>query len=80
MEIGHDGAGFMSGWYLDKVVVTAGDGRKWVFGCDKWLAKSEGDGAIVRDLAPSPEDVAVTPQSTFKIAIHTADVRFAGTR
>ena len=79
VEIGHDGAGFMSGWYLDKVVVTAGDGRKWVFGCDKWLAKSEGDGAIVRDLAPSPEDFAVTPQSTFKIAIHTADVRFAGT-
>lgn len=61
------------------MVVRAGDGRQWTFGCAQWLAASEGDGALVRDLAPSPEDFVVSPQSTYKLVVHTADVRNAGT-
>ncbi len=50
--VGHDGAGPGSGWFLDKIVVRehAGDSKKYVFQCNKWLDEGEDDGKIERKL------------------------------
>ena len=44
------------GWYLEKVTVAVvGEKRQPPvdFPCDRWLAKDEEDGAVVRDLFPA---------------------------
>ncbi|XP_060092590.1 lipoxygenase homology domain-containing protein 1 [Heteronotia binoei] len=58
IRIGHDGSGINSGWHLYKVEVRRllpnGKGsEKTTFPCDKWLARSEEDGEIMRELVPS---------------------------
>lgn len=59
LHIGHDGTGPGSGWYLDEVVVDApSHGERYVFPCDRWLAKSESDGKIDLDLYPRTETVS----------------------
>ena len=54
LRIGHDGTGFGSGWFLENVIITneKEEGKSWVFNCGKWLDKGEGDGQILRELAP----------------------------
>lgn len=81
MRIGHDGSGLMSGWFLDKVTVrNETTGQQRYFLCGRWLAKSEDDGRIVRELAASNEDgVAYLPLRRYQLAVHTADLRGAGT-
>lgn len=51
MRIRHDNSGRSPGWYLDKVEVRQGT-RSHVFPCRQWLAKSEGDGLLSRELTP----------------------------
>uniref|UniRef100_A0A670JIB8 Lipoxygenase homology PLAT domains 1 n=1 Tax=Podarcis muralis TaxID=64176 RepID=A0A670JIB8_PODMU len=58
IRIGHDGAGINPGWHLDKVQIRRllpnGKGsEKTTFPCEKWLATSEDDGEIMRELVPS---------------------------
>uniref|UniRef100_A0A8D2L3F2 Lipoxygenase homology domains 1 n=1 Tax=Varanus komodoensis TaxID=61221 RepID=A0A8D2L3F2_VARKO len=58
IRIGHDGSGINSGWHLNRVEVRRllpnGKGsEKTTFPCEKWLAKSEDDGEIMRELVPS---------------------------
>uniref|UniRef100_A0A8C6Y609 Lipoxygenase homology PLAT domains 1 n=1 Tax=Naja naja TaxID=35670 RepID=A0A8C6Y609_NAJNA len=58
IRIGHDGSGINSGWHLDQVdirrLLPNGKGsEKTTFPCEKWLAKSEEDGEIMRELVPS---------------------------
>ncbi|MGH0156164.1 UNVERIFIED_CONTAM: hypothetical protein FKN15_047648 [Acipenser sinensis] len=58
IRIGHDGKGINSGWHLDRVEVRRllpkGKGSETaIFPCERWLAKSEDDGEIVRELVPS---------------------------
>lgn len=43
--------------------------------CNKWLAKNEGDGIIVRDLPSSKSYV----MKKYNIKVHTGAVRGAGT-
>ncbi|XP_048241483.1 lipoxygenase homology domain-containing protein 1-like isoform X2 [Haliotis rufescens] len=57
IRIGHDGSGFGAAWHLNKVEVrklhTTGKGSiTYEFPCDRWLARNEDDGAIVRELLP----------------------------
>ncbi|GCB80556.1 hypothetical protein scyTo_0016249, partial [Scyliorhinus torazame] len=57
IRIGHDGRGFNSGWHLDSVEVRRllqkGKGSETtIFPCERWLAKSEDDGEIIRELVP----------------------------
>lgn len=60
-RVGHDGAGFGSGWHLESVHVEHPSGtRRWFFPCTSWLDTSSGDGAIERVLvpaAPEPEQI-----------------------
>ncbi|XP_068279481.1 lipoxygenase homology domain-containing protein 1 [Nyctibius grandis] len=58
IRIGHKGGGLNSGWHLDHVAIRRllpnGKGSETVtFPCERWLAKSEDDGEIVRELVPS---------------------------
>ncbi|XP_034956813.2 lipoxygenase homology domain-containing protein 1 [Zootoca vivipara] len=58
IRIGHDGTGINPGWHLDKVQIRRllpnGKGsEKTTFPCEKWLATSEDDGEIMRELVPS---------------------------
>ncbi|XP_010011629.1 PREDICTED: lipoxygenase homology domain-containing protein 1, partial [Nestor notabilis] len=58
IRIGHKGGGVNSGWHLDRVAIrrllSNGKGSETVtFPCERWLAKSEDDGEIVRELVPS---------------------------
>nr|XP_009664467.1 PREDICTED: lipoxygenase homology domain-containing protein 1 [Struthio camelus australis] len=58
IRIGHKGGGLNSGWHLDRVAIRRllpnGKGSETVtFPCERWLAKSEDDGEIIRELVPS---------------------------
>lgn len=49
MKIRHDNKGGGADWYLDRVEVID-DVRTFVFHCENWLGKKEGDGKIERTL------------------------------
>ncbi|XP_077208521.1 oxygen-regulated protein 1 [Paroedura picta] len=45
IEIGHDGRGFGSGWFLEKLEITdVSTSEQYCFSCNRWLAEDEGDG------------------------------------
>ncbi|XP_010005184.1 PREDICTED: lipoxygenase homology domain-containing protein 1-like [Chaetura pelagica] len=51
IEIGHDGKGFASGWFLEKVEITdASQNSLYCFNCNRWLAEDENDGRTVVQL------------------------------
>uniref|UniRef100_A0ACB8FDZ6 Uncharacterized protein n=2 Tax=Sphaerodactylus townsendi TaxID=933632 RepID=A0ACB8FDZ6_9SAUR len=51
IEIGHDGKGFGSGWFLEKVEITdESTSEQHCFSCNRWLAEDEGDGHTVVQL------------------------------
>ncbi|XP_010220726.1 PREDICTED: oxygen-regulated protein 1 [Tinamus guttatus] len=52
IEIGHDGKGFASGWFLEKVEITDVSNSVYYFNCNRWLAEDEGDGRTVVKLYP----------------------------
>lgn len=56
IRIGHDNKGLGAGWFLDKVVVHAGDGTVHYFHCGRWLADDEDDQQIVRELPATTDD------------------------
>jgi hypothetical protein len=66
IRIGHDGKGFGSGWFLEKVYVTNPlTHTQWVFLCGRWLDKGEDDGQIVRELVPASGDGAASQPCIF---------------
>jgi hypothetical protein len=63
IRIGHDGTGFGSGWFLDKVyVINPLTGQQFAFLCGRWLDKHEDDGQIVREIPVSADGVASQPR------------------
>ncbi|KAM3841839.1 oxygen-regulated protein 1 [Vipera latastei] len=51
IEIGHDGKGFASGWFLEKVEITdMSTNELYSFSCNRWLAEDENDGCTVVQL------------------------------
>ncbi|XP_035174463.1 oxygen-regulated protein 1 isoform X2 [Oxyura jamaicensis] len=54
IEIGHDGKGFGSGWFLEKVEITdASRNSLYCFNCNRWLAEDGSEGSTVVQLYPS---------------------------
>ena len=50
-RIRHDNSGLGPGWHIKEVRITCKtDGRQWLCECNQWLAKSEGDKQIEREL------------------------------
>ena len=65
LRIGHDGSGFGSGWFLDKVYITNPlTEQQWVFLCGRWLDTHEDDKQIIRELPASVDGVASQPRTT----------------
>ncbi|KAM4704966.1 oxygen-regulated protein 1 [Rhinophrynus dorsalis] len=53
IEIGHDGKGVGSGWFLDKIeIVNMSTKEETLFSCNRWLAEDENDGKTVIRLFP----------------------------
>ena len=78
--IGHDNSGFAPGWFLDKVIIHAGDGSTKFFHCGRWFASSEDDGLVVRELLPSADDKENYPKLIdYRVTVITGDRRGAGT-
>ncbi|XP_029868281.2 oxygen-regulated protein 1 [Aquila chrysaetos chrysaetos] len=51
IEIGHDGKGFASGWFLEKVEITdASRNSVYCFNCNRWLAEDESNGRTIVQL------------------------------
>jgi hypothetical protein len=75
ITIGHNGRGFGSAWFLDKVfIINDKTEKKWVFPCNRWFAKNEDDGKIERTLFPSEGE-----QTTYCIKVKTGLEKGAGT-
>lgn len=76
IRIGHDNKGMTGAWFLDKVVIKKSNSDDmWEFGCNRWLAKDEDDGAIIRELVP----MSAPPLLKYQIKVVTGDFRGAGT-
>ncbi|XP_063250128.1 oxygen-regulated protein 1 isoform X2 [Prinia subflava] len=53
IEIGHDGKGFASSWFLEKVEITdAARNSVHCFNCNRWLSEDESDGLTIVQLYP----------------------------
>ena len=56
LKIRHDNSGLKTAWYLDRVEVEDKiEDCTRVFPCNRWLATSEDDGQICRELVPVEE-------------------------
>ncbi|EKX43117.1 hypothetical protein GUITHDRAFT_163929 [Guillardia theta CCMP2712] len=80
LTISHDNrsnfsAGFEAGWYLERVVVAAGN-VEWVFPCRRWLSKDKEDGQLKRTLYASFADA----QIKYKVITFTGNSPDAGSR
>eukprot|EP01119_Soliformovum_irregulare_P003103 TRINITY_DN133_c0_g1_i3.p1 TRINITY_DN133_c0_g1~~TRINITY_DN133_c0_g1_i3.p1 ORF type:complete len:710 (+),score=244.05 TRINITY_DN133_c0_g1_i3:779-2908(+) len=78
IRIGHNGAGFGAGWFLEKVTVkNLNDNGVFEFPCNQWFDKGEGDGQIERDLILNgPSGPGAT---SYRISTATGSVKGAGT-
>ena len=52
LRIWHDNKYMRAGWFLSHVEVIDGStNEKFLFPCERWLAKDEDDGSLMRELA-----------------------------
>lgn len=64
--------GLASGWHLESVdIFDETMGKKFRFRCDRWLAKKEDDGQIMRELACANNDVLDFDEKTSKMLTDT---------
>ena len=82
IQIGHDNSLPFPGWHCQQVeVVNVTTGAMLTFPCDMWFDRRQGDKKIERVLFPRDATGAVVGVKTakYRIEVHTADVRGAGT-
>ena len=77
LRISHDNSGPGASWYLKDVQVeNQTQGKKWHFGCDRWLAADQGDKKTECILLADPEDdeiaYAVHVQTGYELTSGTA--------
>ncbi|KAL1253398.1 hypothetical protein QQF64_018091 [Cirrhinus molitorella] len=82
VRIWHDNSGVAAGWHLEYVDVHDDIlGKKFRFQCDRWLAKNEDDGQIMRELACANNDAVDFDEKTkYEILVMTADTDDAETK
>ncbi|XP_056301849.1 lipoxygenase homology domain-containing protein 1-like [Danio aesculapii] len=82
VRIWHDNSGPAPGWHLEYVDVHDDIlGKKFRFQCDRWLAKNEDDGQIMRELACANNDgVDFDEKTKYEILVTTADMDDAETK
>eukprot|EP00794_Sanderia_malayensis_P016965 gene16965-18674_t len=80
IRIRHDGKGSRANWFLERVMMrNLNTDKVAVFKCNKWLSKTQEDGLITRELAAEIDGCKIIEETTYKIHVHTADVRNSGT-
>ncbi|XP_062867638.1 lipoxygenase homology domain-containing protein 1-like [Trichomycterus rosablanca] len=82
IRVWHDNTGLSPGWHLESVDIHDDTlGKKFRFRCDRWLAKKEDDGQIMRELACANNDVLDFDEKTkYEIITVTADTDDAETK
>ena len=81
LRVQHDNKGNAPGWHLDKIeaenMLTK---ERYVFRCNRWLAKDEDDHQIVRELpADGPSIKKPLPLVKYQVDVQTGDKSGAGT-
>lgn len=80
LNIGTNGKGSRSHWFLDKVcLLNLNTEKTTVFKCGQWLSKSEGDGKLIRELPAEVDGKKITEEISYNISVHTGSKRGCGT-
>ncbi|PIK54821.1 putative lipoxygenase-likey domain-containing protein 1-like [Apostichopus japonicus] len=81
LRVWHDNAGRGPGWHLDKIVLENVTTKKsYTFKCNRWLAKDEEDGEIIREMPAEGDDIKKPLSSTsYNVQVITGDKFGAGT-
>ncbi|XP_054253211.1 lipoxygenase homology domain-containing protein 1 [Indicator indicator] len=82
VRIWHDNKGIAPGWHLEYIDVTdSAMDKTFRFQCDRWLAKSEDDGQLIRELACANNDILELKERTsYEIVTVTSDREDAETK
>ncbi|MCJ8735061.1 hypothetical protein PDJAM_G00242560 [Pangasius djambal] len=82
IRVWHDNKGLAPGWHLENIdVKDEFMSQTFRFLCDRWLAKSEDDGQIIRELACANNDILdLSDKTKYDIDITTANYEGAGTK
>lgn len=77
VRIRHNNFWLMAGWFLKEIQIEdIATGKRWLFPCERWLAKGEDDGSIDRTLDAVPDGKEPV---TYSVSVTTGDLRRAGT-
>uniref|UniRef100_A0A8C0ZH30 Lipoxygenase homology PLAT domains 1 n=1 Tax=Cyanistes caeruleus TaxID=156563 RepID=A0A8C0ZH30_CYACU len=82
VRIWHDNKGIAPGWHLEYIDVTdSAMDKTFRFQCDRWLAKGEDDGQLIRELACANNDILELKERTaYEIVTVTSDREDADTK
>ncbi|XP_064032385.1 lipoxygenase homology domain-containing protein 1 [Pogoniulus pusillus] len=82
VRIWHDNKGIAPGWHLEYIDVTdSAMDKTFRFQCDRWLAKSEDDGQLIRELACANNDILELKERTsYEIVTVTSNREDAETK
>ncbi|XP_066195695.1 lipoxygenase homology domain-containing protein 1 [Sylvia atricapilla] len=82
VRIWHDNKGIAPGWHLEYIdVMDSAMDKTFRFQCDRWLAKGEDDGQLIRELACANNDILELKERTaYEILTVTSDREDADTK
>ncbi|XP_059690106.1 lipoxygenase homology domain-containing protein 1 [Gavia stellata] len=82
VRIWHDNKGIAPGWHLEYIdVKDSAMDKTFRFQCDRWLAKGEDDGQLIRELACANNDILELKERTaYEIVTVTSDREDAETK
>ncbi|XP_019387226.1 PREDICTED: lipoxygenase homology domain-containing protein 1 [Crocodylus porosus] len=75
VRVWHDNKGIAPGWHLEYIeVIDSAMDETFRFQCDRWLAKSEDDGQLIRELACANNDILEEKErTTYEIVTVTSN-------
>uniref|UniRef100_A0A665W322 Lipoxygenase homology domains 1a n=1 Tax=Echeneis naucrates TaxID=173247 RepID=A0A665W322_ECHNA len=82
VRVWHDNTGLAPGWHLEYIDVKDEVlDKTFRFPCDRWLAKNDDDGQIMRELACANNDyLDLNEKTKYEICVTTADMAEAETK
>lgn len=81
IRVGHDNSSPAAAWHLDRIEMeNLHTQRRYLFRCNRWLARDEDDGEIVRELPAEGADIEKPlPVVKYTVQVQTGNKRSAGT-
>ncbi|KAF7660325.1 hypothetical protein LDENG_00284760 [Lucifuga dentata] len=82
LRVWHDDKGLASGWHLEYIdVLDESMDKTFLFPCDRWLAKNEDNGQIMRELACADNIILdISEKTKYEICVTTGDTNEAETK